>query len=52
MKFSDWKHVIESIVHFHIGIDIDDLPDEDYYTHYMFGIPPNVMADIVLTKNM
>jgi len=51
MNFYEWKHIIESIVHFHIGIDVDDLPDEDYYTHYTIGIPPNVMADIVLTNN-
>ena len=51
MEFKEWKHVIESIVHFHIGIDVDELPDQDYYTHYISGISPHVIADIVLMNN-
>ena len=50
-SFRKWKNVVESIVAFQTGKDVDDLPDENYYVIYTSGIPPQVMADLVLKKN-
>ena len=50
-NFKEWKHVVASIVYFHIGKNVDDLVDQDYYNIYTVGIPPDVMADMVLRKS-
>jgi hypothetical protein len=50
-SFREWKNVVESIVTFQTGKDVDDLPDENYYVMYTSGIPPQAMADLVLKKN-
>jgi len=49
--FKEWKHVVASIVYFHIGKNVDELVDHDYYNIYMRGMPACVMADMVLRRN-
>ena len=50
-SFKEWKHVVASIVFFHIGKNVDELVDHDYYNIYTKNIPACVMADMVLRKN-
>jgi len=50
-KFKEWKHIVASIVFFHIRKDVDDLADHDYYKIYTSGIPASVMADIVIKQS-
>ena len=51
IAFTKWKHQVNLIVQFHSLLELDDLPDENYYDNYAYGISAKTMASIVLSNN-
>lgn len=44
MNFQSWLAKVSEYLINSIGFDIDDWPDQDYYSAYSDGVPPKEMA--------
>ena len=49
-KFIRWITIIESIVQSKLGMDLLDIPDEDYMLNYENHLIPKKMANIILSQ--
>jgi len=45
-----WVNVIETIVKYKLGMDLLDLPDEDYMLNYENNIDARDMAKMILSQ--
>jgi len=49
-KFIGWIAMVESIVQSKLGMNLLDIPDEDYMLNYENNIIPIKMANIILSQ--
>jgi len=49
-NFIMWVNVIETIVKYKLGMDLLDLPDEDYMLNYENNIDARDMAKMILSQ--
>ena len=49
-KFVGWISMVESIVQSNLGMDLLDIPDEDYMLNYENNLTPQEMSHIVLSQ--
>ena len=51
MNFDQWYNAVGELVYDEIGLDIDELPDENYRMSYDLGITAVMMSQIVILNN-
>ena len=51
MSFDQWIIIVGNIVYEETGMDIDDLPDENYRINYDSGVSAVTMSQIVISNN-
>jgi hypothetical protein len=49
-KFVGWIAIVESIVQSNLGMDLLNIPDEDYMLNYENNLTPQEMSHIVLSQ--
>jgi len=49
--FTEWMGKVDNIVYEVLEIYTYDLPDEEYRINYDNGMPPEIMANIVIKNN-
>ena len=49
-KFIGWIAMVEFIVQSNLGMDLLDIPDEDYMLNYENNLTPQEMSHIVLSQ--
>ena len=51
MNFNQWYDAVGELVYDETGMDIDDLPDEEYRLNYDAGVTAVTMSQIVMSNN-
>jgi hypothetical protein len=49
-KFVGWITMVESIVQSNLGMDLLNIPDEDYMLNYENNLTPQEMSHIILSQ--
>ena len=50
-SFTSWKYDVNKLVKKNVGLECDDLPDEDYYYFWEKNYSPKDMCNIVICHN-